>query len=97
MTGTDVAEATSTRERLLRQALWLAVFTVVRNLAEGAIAIAAAASSESRALVGFGVDSFVESASATVLIWRLKIEQRVVFLIREGLETRRAEHLDECC
>lgn len=56
--------------------MWLAVFTVVWNLAEGVVAITAAAIADSRALVGFGVDSFVESASATVLIWRLRIEQR---------------------
>lgn len=63
------------RERLVRRALWLAVFTVVWNLAEGAIAIAAASLAGSKALIGFGVDSFVESTSAAVLIWRLRIEQ----------------------
>ena len=63
------------REQLVRRALWLAVFTVVWNLAEGAIAISAAALAGSKALIGFGVDSFVESASAAVLIWRLRIEQ----------------------
>ena len=63
------------REWLVRRALWLAVFTVVWNLAEGAIAIAAASLAGSKALIGFGVDSFVESASAAVLIWRLRAEQ----------------------
>lgn len=52
------------------------MFTVVWNLAEGAVAISAAAPTGSRALIGFGVDSFVESASATVLIWRLHVERR---------------------
>lgn len=66
----------STRhQQLLRRALWLAVFTVAWNLAEGAIALAAAAMAGSKALIGFGVDSFVESASAAVLIWRLRVEQ----------------------
>ena len=41
-----------------------------------AAAISAAAASGSRALIGFGVDSFVESISAAVLIWRLRAEQR---------------------
>lgn len=63
------------RERLVRRALWLAVFTVAWNLAEGAVAIAAAVLAGSKALIGFGVDSFVESASAAVLIWRLRTEQ----------------------
>lgn len=64
------------RSALMRRALWLAVFTVVWNVAEGLIAFVAAASSDSRALLGFGLDSFVESAAATVIIWRLRVEQR---------------------
>ena len=64
-----------TREALLRRALVLAVFTVAWNLAEGVVALGAAAFSGSRALIGFGVDSFVESMSAAVLIWRLRVEQ----------------------
>lgn len=64
------------RAELLRRAWWLALFTLVWNLVEGAVAVTAAAAAGSRALIGFGVDSFVESASATVLIWRLRVEQR---------------------
>lgn len=74
------------RATLLRRAWWLAVFTVVWNLAEGAVAMTAAALAGSRALAGFGVDSFVESASATVLIWRLRVEQRA---------PARAEHVEQ--
>lgn len=66
---------TTRREQLLQRALWLAIFTVAWNLVEGGVAIAAAAAAGSKALVGFGVDSFVESASAAVLIWRLRAEQ----------------------
>jgi len=65
----------SRREQLLRRALWLAMFTVAWNLAEGAIALTAAALAGSKALIGFGVDSFVESTSAAVLVWRLRVEQ----------------------
>jgi len=67
---------TAKRQALIRRALWLAVFTVIWNIAEGVIALVAAARADSRALVGFGLDSFVESASASVLIWRLRIEQQ---------------------
>jgi divalent metal cation (Fe/Co/Zn/Cd) transporter len=77
---------TDRRARLLRRAWWLAVFTVAWNLAEGAVAITAAALAGSRALIGFGVDSFVESASAAVLIWRLHVEQR---------SPERAEHVEQ--
>ncbi len=76
MTETQPLLDAPARQALLRRALWLAVFTVVWNVAEGVIAFFAAALADSRALIGFGVDSFVESASASVLIWRLKIEQR---------------------
>lgn len=79
------AQLADRRAALLRRASWLAVFTVAWNLAEGAVAIAAAAVAGSRALIGFGVDSFVESASATVLIWRLRVEQR---------SPERAEHVE---
>lgn len=83
------ASATTTetrRELLVRRALWLAVFTVVWNLAEGAVALTAATLADSKALIGFGVDSFVESASAAVLIWRLRVEQ---------VDQARAEHAEQ--
>jgi hypothetical protein len=68
--------ATTTRTRALARAQRLAAFTIVWNLAEGAIAIAAAIAAGSRALIGFGLDSAVESISATVLLWRLGTERR---------------------
>lgn len=52
------------------QALALAVFTVFYNLLEGAIAIFGASTSGSQALLGFGLDSFIESLSGMVIIWR---------------------------
>lgn len=67
---------TTTRVRSLARAQRLAAFTVAWNLAEGAIAIAAALAAGSRALIGFGLDSAVESISATVLLWRLGAERR---------------------
>jgi divalent metal cation (Fe/Co/Zn/Cd) transporter len=68
--------ATTTRTRALARAQRLAAFTIAWNLAEGAIAIAAAIAAGSRALIGFGLDSAVESISATVLLWRLGVERR---------------------
>jgi divalent metal cation (Fe/Co/Zn/Cd) transporter len=46
----------------------------IRNVVEGLVAVAAALSSGSVALLGFGVDSFVETASGAILIWRLRAE-----------------------
>jgi len=52
------------------------VATVVWNVVEGLVAIWAGTRSDSVALVGFGIDSFVETASAVVVGWRLGIELR---------------------
>lgn len=71
-----MAAPTTQRAHYLRWALILATFTVAWNVLEGVVAIGAAFASGSRALIGFGVDSFIESISAGVLIWRLRVEQR---------------------
>lgn len=44
------------------------------NIVEGTVAVVAALAAGSVALLGFGIDSFVESASAGVIIWRLHSE-----------------------
>jgi len=64
------------RSGLLRLGLRLEYLTVGWNLVEGLIAIAAALAAGSVALLGFGIDSFVESASGSILIWRLLAEAR---------------------
>lgn len=66
--------ATANRAQLLRQGLRLEYVTVGWNLVEGLIAIGAGLAAGSVALIGFGVDSFVESISGSVLIWRLRAE-----------------------
>jgi divalent metal cation (Fe/Co/Zn/Cd) transporter len=73
------------RSELLRRAQRLGLFTVVWNVAEGVIAIAAAWIAGSRALAGFGLDSAIESISATVLLWRLGAERR---------DPERVEHVE---
>lgn len=74
-TTTPAAESTD-RARLLVVAQRLAVFTIVWNVTEGIVAITAASLANSQALVGFGLDSAVESISASVLLWRLHAERR---------------------
>lgn len=64
------------RSAQLARALGLEYLTVGWNLAEGAIAVSAALLAGSVALLGFGIDSFVESASGVVMIWRLLAERR---------------------
>ena len=72
--STEVA-APDRREHLAR-ALGLEYLTVGWNIAEGVIAVSAAVLAGSVALLGFGIDSFVESASGLVMIWRLQAERR---------------------
>lgn len=60
----------------MQRAVRLAVFTVVWNVTEGAIAITAANAAGSQALLGFGLDSGIESLSASILLWRLFAERR---------------------
>lgn len=69
---TDIA----TRDSLLVRAQRLAAFTVAYNVVEGIVAIGAAWAASSRALAGFGLDSAIESVSASVLLWRLSAERR---------------------
>ncbi len=62
------------RSVLLRRAFGLEWFTIAWNVVEGVVAIAAGLLANSVALIGFGLDSFVESSSAGILVWRLKRE-----------------------
>jgi cation diffusion facilitator family transporter len=58
--------------RFHKKALSLSYFTVGYNILEGIISIFAGLLSGSIALVGFGLDSFVESLSGSVMIWRFR-------------------------
>lgn len=64
------------RNELLRAALRLEWLTVGWNVIEGIVAVAAALGAGSVALLGFGIDSFVESFSGGILVWRLRAERR---------------------
>ncbi|MFC1506758.1 cation diffusion facilitator family transporter [Thermoproteota archaeon] len=76
---------------LHKKALSLSYFTVGYNIIEGIVSILAASLSGSVALLGFGLDSFVESFSGFIMIWRFKkkrmpqeeekIEKRAVRLV----------------
>ena len=66
----------SERERLIRRGLQLSFFTVIWNVIEGVVAIASGIVAGSVALIGFGVDSFVETASGAVVGWRFSYEMR---------------------
>jgi cation diffusion facilitator family transporter len=68
-------DSTLGRPALLRRGLRLEYLTVGWNVLEGLVAIAAGLASGSVALIAFGIDSFVETVSGLVLIWRLRAER----------------------
>jgi len=78
--------------KLGRRALLLSYFTVAYNVLEGVLSILAGGLASSIALVGFGMDSFIESISGGIMIWRFrqtrlseaeekKVEARAVKLV----------------
>ncbi len=60
---------------LINRALLLEWVTIGWNLVEGGIGLAAAVAAGSTVLLGFGIDSFIESLSGTVMLWRLIVER----------------------
>lgn len=60
------------RSVLNRRALLLAYTTVAYNAFEAVVPIAAGLVAGSTALIGFGVDSLIEMASAAVVIWQFR-------------------------
>jgi divalent metal cation (Fe/Co/Zn/Cd) transporter len=63
-----VSSAAPTETALTRRGLWLARFTVAYNLVEGAVAVTAGLMAGLVSVVGFGLDSGIESMSA-LLVW----------------------------
>jgi divalent metal cation (Fe/Co/Zn/Cd) transporter len=62
------------RRRALGRALSLEYLTVAWNVIEGAVAVTAALGAGSIALLAFGVDSFIETSSGLIVLWRLRLE-----------------------
>jgi divalent metal cation (Fe/Co/Zn/Cd) transporter len=62
---------------LRRRALLLSYITVAYNIGEGLFSILAGTLAGSTALVGFGLDSFVESLSGAIMIWRFRRDEEV--------------------
>ncbi|HLO18374.1 MAG TPA: cation transporter [Anaerolineales bacterium] len=71
-----MATLTQTTNRYWTYALWLALFTIFYNLAEGLISVFFGISDETLTLFGFGVDSFIEVISGIgILAMVLRIRQ----------------------
>jgi divalent metal cation (Fe/Co/Zn/Cd) transporter len=63
------------RAVLVQRGARLAWFTIAWNALEGIAGIAAGVAAGSIALVGFGVDSYVEVFAGSVIVWRLAKER----------------------
>jgi cation diffusion facilitator family transporter len=66
----DEACCPGTRARHRGHALLLSAITVGYNVVEGVVSLAFGAAAGSAALIGFGLDSFMESMSGGVMLWR---------------------------
>lgn len=106
---TSVALAPERRRVLRRRVRLLVGGTITYNLVEAVVAISAGWGASSTALVGFGLDSVIEVASAAAVAWqfsgldpesRERAALKVIALsfgalaVREGREAWRGHH---CC
>jgi divalent metal cation (Fe/Co/Zn/Cd) transporter len=60
----------------MRIGLYLVVATMAYNVLEAVLALWFGVDADSIALVGFGLDSVIETAAAGLLLWRLAVEAR---------------------
>jgi divalent metal cation (Fe/Co/Zn/Cd) transporter len=65
-----------TRDQLLRRAIRLSVVSIVVGAALGVAGVAAALTTGSLSLLGFGFDAVVDSTASVALVWRFAIEAR---------------------
>jgi len=74
--------------RLYKKGLYLEYFTIEYNILEAAVSIVFGSIANSIALIGFGLDSIIESLSGLVLIWRLRQHGKISGAAEERLEKR---------
>ncbi len=84
-------EEVQSSNSLHKKALYLSVFTVSYNFLEGIISVLLGSLSGSVALVGFGLDSFIESLSGTVMIWRFTAGAKLSPIEEEKIESKAAK------
>jgi divalent metal cation (Fe/Co/Zn/Cd) transporter len=82
------------RSAAVLQGRRLEYFTVVWNSLEGLIAVISGIIAGSISLVGFGIDSFIEVTSGSVLLWRMSVDSDVYW--RERNEKRALRIVGAC-
>jgi len=65
----------NSRAQSVRRGRILEYFTIGWNLLEAIVAVGSGILAGSVSLIGFGIDSLIESASAIVLLWRLREDE----------------------
>lgn len=63
------------RAGLIRRGRSLEYLTIGWNLLEGLVAVGSGVVAGSTSLIGFGIDSFIESLSGGALLWRLRSDE----------------------
>ena len=86
--------AVSGRMAVVHRGRRLEYFTIGWNAIEGGVAVAAGAIAGSIALVGFGLDSFIEVTSGLTLLWRMSVDADVH---RRELNEKRALRIVGAC
>jgi divalent metal cation (Fe/Co/Zn/Cd) transporter len=76
------------QNELYKKGLYLEYFTVAYNIVEAVLSILFGSFAKSIALVGFGLDSIVESLSGMILIWRLRQHGKISEEEEERIEKR---------
>jgi divalent metal cation (Fe/Co/Zn/Cd) transporter len=90
MVDTAILERTA----VVRHGRKLEYFTIAWNALEGLVAVVAGAIAGSISLVGFGIDSFIEVTSGSVLLWRMSVDAEVQ---RRELNEKRALRIVGVC
>ncbi len=82
------------RSAVVRHGRKLEYFTIGWNALEGLVAIIAGEVAGSISLVGFGIDSFIEVTSGSVLLWRMSVDSDMHR--REANEKRALRFVGAC-
>ncbi len=80
-------------DKLYKKGLQLEYFTVGYNAVEAVVSIIFGRIASSIALVGFGLDSIVESVSGVILIWRLRQHGKVSEEQEEKIERKATRYV----
>lgn len=85
---TDPHDSNS-RASLVHAAIRVSLFSVFWSIVVGAAALVSGVSAGSLALVGFGLDSVIDSSASVVLVWRFRVERA------DALRAERVERVAE--